>query len=185
MSRYPELAAKVDGFFARVIARYPTETKCNSGCSHCCHVRLTITGVEADAIDDLVATWSDDRKASLAENVAVAPPDRCVALTPDGRCLIYDARPIVCRSHGAPIRMKHPHSLPVIASPGAGGTRSTPEGSAESIETCRENFTTSGPAAVDPDCVLDQETLSAMVLAVDRDAGGDGTRFDLADVLSE
>jgi len=68
MSRYPELAAKVDGFFARVAARYPNETNCNKGCSHCCHVRLTVTGVEADAIFDEVAQWSDDRKAHLVEN---------------------------------------------------------------------------------------------------------------------
>jgi uncharacterized protein len=166
MSRYPELAAKVDGFFARVVSRYPNETKCNKGCSHCCHVRLTITGVEADAIYDEVASWSEDRKAQLAANVAAAAPDRCVALAPNGRCLVYEARPIVCRSHGAPIRMRSPGSLPVV-------------------ETCRENFTTHGPAAADADCILDQETLSAMVLAVDRDAGGDGARFDLADVLAE
>jgi hypothetical protein len=35
----------------------------------------------------------------------------------------------------------------------------------------------------DADCVIDQATLSAMVLAVDRDAGGDGGREALSDVL--
>ncbi len=63
-------------------------------------------------------------------------------------------------------------SLPVIASP-AGG--------AESIESCFRNFGTITP---DPDCVLDQTTLSALTLAVDRAGGGDGGRIDLADVIS-
>jgi hypothetical protein len=53
------------------------------------------------------------------------------------------------------------------------------------VQACPENFTARGPAAADPDCVIDQTTLSAMVLAIDRDAGGDGTRIDLAAVLAD
>lgn len=165
MSRYGELAAKVDGFFARAMARHSELMRCNSGCSHCCHVRLSITGVEAQAIRDEVVTWPADRRAALAANLAAAPADHCAALDATGRCLVYAARPIVCRSHGAPIRLTD-RSLPIVT-------------------TCRENFTEHGPAAADPDCILDQATLSALTLAVDRDAGGDGSRFDLATVLAD
>ena len=165
MSRYPELATKVDGFFNRVAERHGADMKCGSGCSHCCHVRLSITGVEAQAIREAVATWSTERQRALADNVASARA-HCAALDPNGRCLIYEVRPIVCRSHGAPIRMRDARSLPVVA-------------------VCSNNFTARGPDAADPDCILDQETLSAMLLAVDRDAGGDGTRIDLADLLAD
>ncbi len=165
MSRYPELAAKVDAFFARVMARHPDDMKCGTGCSHCCHARLTITRVEATAIRDELAQWPHERVEQLTANAAAAAPDRCVALDGSGRCLIYEVRPIVCRSHGAPIRMRDSRSLPVI-------------------ETCRDNFTSRGPDVAAADCILDQQTLSATVLAVDRDAGGDGTRFDLADVIT-
>lgn len=164
MSRYGELAAKVDGFFARAMARHGELMRCNSGCSHCCHVRLSITGVEAQAIRDEVVTWPAERRAALAANLAAAPVDHCSALDADGRCLVYAARPIVCRSHGAPIRLTQ-KSLPIVTS-------------------CRENFRDQGPAAADPDCILDQATLSALTLAVDRDVGGDGSRFDLATVLA-
>lgn len=161
MSRLGELHAKVDGFFARVVARHGDDMQCTTGCSDCCHVRLTITGVEAVAIRALVATWPNERRMRLAE---VGPEDRCAALDTDGRCKIYEARPIVCRSHGAPIRMRDPkRSLPVI-------------------ESCFRNFTRTEPA---PDCVLDQETLSALTLVVDRDAGGTGDRVDLAGLVSE
>jgi len=164
MSRYPELARKVDAFFARVEARHGSEMKCGTGCHDCCHVRLSITTVEADAIRDEVARWPEPRQRALTANAAAAPADRCAALDAHGRCLIYAARPVVCRSHGAPIRMRE-GSLPVITA-------------------CANNFTARGPAAAEPDCILDQETLSAMVLAIDREDGNDGSRIDLAELLA-
>ena len=158
MSRYHELAAKIDAFFARVAARHGADMACNSGCSDCCHVRLSVTAVEAAAIRDEVATWDTARRAELARTVAAAAPERCAALDGGGRCLIYGARPVVCRSHGAPIRMTR-RSLPVV-------------------ESCFRNFTSTTP---DPDCVLDQTTLSALVLAVN---GGNDGRADLAELLA-
>jgi uncharacterized protein len=165
MSRYPELASKVDAFFARARARHAGDMRCGSGCSHCCHVRLSITGVEADAIRAELATWPDDRRAELAAHARAAAADRCAALDGDGLCLIYAARPIVCRSHGAPIRLRDARSLPVV-------------------QACPDNFSRQGPAAADADCIIDQETLSALVLAVDRGAGHDGSRIDLTSLLA-
>lgn len=165
MSRYSELAAKVDGFFARVAARHGQDMACGTGCSDCCAVRLTVTAVEGEAIRDLIGELPADGRGRLAANVAAAPADRCAALDAAGRCLIYAARPIVCRSHGAPIKMRR-GSLPVV-------------------EACHRNFTRGGPAAADADCILDQTTLSALVLTVDRAEGGDGTRVDLAELLRD
>jgi uncharacterized protein len=159
VSRLGELHAKVDGFFARVQARHGDDMQCGSGCNDCCHVRLTITGVEAAAIRAHVESWPVEQRRALSPDDDL---DRCAALDADGRCRIYEARPIVCRSHGAPIRMRR-ESLPVI-------------------ESCFRNFTRTEPA---PDCVLDQETLSALVLAVDRDGGGDGSRVELAALVAE
>jgi Fe-S-cluster containining protein len=31
---------------------------------------------------------------------------RCSLLTADGACSVYEGRPIVCRSHGAPLKLK-------------------------------------------------------------------------------
>lgn len=157
MSRLGELTAKIDGFFARVEGRHGEDMQCQTGCSDCCHVRLSITGVEADAIRAHVAGLPAEVRARFGQG----PEDRCAALDARGRCLIYEARPVICRSHGAPIRMRR-GSLPVI-------------------ESCHRNFTHTEPAA---DCVLDQTTLSALTLAVDRDAGHDGSRADLAELLT-
>jgi len=154
VSRLAELTAKIDGFFARVEARHGDDMQCQTGCSDCCHVRLSITAVEADAI-----------RLHLASHPALVvneDPARCAALDSRGRCQIYEARPVVCRSHGVPIRLRE-RSLPVV-------------------RNCFRNFTHSEPQ---PDCVLDQETLSTLVLAVDRAAGHDGSRIELASLLSE
>ncbi|HTR53732.1 MAG TPA: YkgJ family cysteine cluster protein [Kofleriaceae bacterium] len=158
MSRYGELTAKVDAFFARVQARHGSDMQCGSGCSDCCHVRLSVTAVEAHAIRELVAAWPAEQRTALVERARAAAIDRCAALDDAGRCAIYTARPITCRSHGAPIRMR--------------------EGALPVVRTCFRNFTQTAP---DADCVLDQQTLSALVLAVnDRD----DARIDLAELLS-
>lgn len=164
MSRLAELSRKVDAFFARVAERHGTDMQCATGCSDCCHVRLTITSVEAAAIRAHVAGWSADRRRDLA---ATGPPDRCAALDAAGRCRIYEARPLVCRSHGVPIRMQR-GSLPVV-------------------QACHRNFTRTTP---DPDCILDQATLSATLLAVDADARAGShpdapARLELAGLLAE
>ncbi len=158
MSRYPELAAKVDAFFARVEARHGSDLQCQTGCSDCCHARLTVPRVEAQAITHELARWPAPRRAALAANAALST-DRCAALDPQGRCMIYEVRPLVCRSHGAPIRLR--------------------EGSLPVVRACFRNFP-GGPEHASPDCILDQQTLSAMVLAVN---GGDDTRVDLAELL--
>lgn len=159
MSRLDELHAKVDAFFARVEARHGDDMQCRTGCADCCRVRLTVTGAEAAGIRALVAGWPEARRRALAE---VGPPDRCAALDADDRCRIYAARPIVCRSHGVPVRMRR-GGLPVI-------------------EACHRNFTRIEPA---PECILDQETLSMLTLALDREAGGSGARVDLASLLAD
>ena len=66
MSRLGELTQKVDGFFARVTARHGTDMQCQTGCADCCHVRLTITTVEAAAIRALVTGWPSERRRALA-----------------------------------------------------------------------------------------------------------------------
>jgi hypothetical protein len=175
VSRLGELTQKVDAFFARVAGRHGTDMQCHTGCSDCCHVRLTITWVEAAAIRAYVAGLPGHARAALASS---GPADRCAALDAAGRCKIYDARPLVCRSHGVPIRLRQA-SLPVV-------------------QACHHNFRSTTP---DPDCILDQTTLSATLLAIDAQArapgdprdpragtagpAGAGSRVELATLLAD
>jgi hypothetical protein len=164
LDRYRELAAKVDAFFARVAARHPDDLRCAAGCDACCRQRLTVTTIEADAIAALIAALGDEARRRLGE--IARREDRCAALDDAGRCAIYAARPLVCRSHGVPIRTRNERGLPVV-------------------DACRLNFTARGPAAADPDCVLDQTTLSATLAMIDQVHTGkrDAARHELADVI--
>jgi hypothetical protein len=174
MSRYAELVAKVDVFFERVVSRHGPEMQCGSGCHDCCMVQLSVTQVEADAVRAELVTLSEEARARLRERARAPREDRCVALDDDGRCAFYEARPLVCRSHGAPIRMRDaahgPRALPVI-------------------DACPRNFP-SGLAAIEDACVLDQTTLSTLLYAVDleraRAAGLEaGRRVPLVEVVLE
>jgi hypothetical protein len=168
--RYVELAARVDAFFAKVLGRHRAEMACAPGCDACCHVRPTVTLVEADAVRAHLATLSAEERARIAARAAEPREDRCAALEDDGRCAVYAARPLVCRSHGVPVRLRDARSLPVVSA-------------------CEKNFVARGPAAADADCILDQETLSTVLAAVDaahaRARGRPpGVREDLAAVLA-
>ena len=173
LTPYRQLVAKVDGFFVRVRDRHGEQMRCGEGCSACCRTRLTITGIEAEAIGD----WARDRSEAERRTLAAAGraaigggADRCVALDQDDRCRIYPARPLVCRSHGVPVRLRGERSLPVITS-------------------CELNFTDGGPGRADPDCVLDQELVSTTLGLLERTraeaAGTAMVRRDLAEVLAE
>ena len=130
-----------------------------------------ITGVEATAA---LAAWSELSDERRAEVRATWRPDAtaCSALDRKGRCAIYAGRPLVCRSHGVPIRFQQPgKSLPVV-------------------ETCFRNFSIPGPASADADCILDQTTLSAMLLLIDKEDAllsgrTPGERFELAELLAD
>ena len=96
----------------------------------------------------------------------------CVALDEGGRCTIYAVRPLVCRSHGVPIRHREPgRSLPVL-------------------DACYRNFTDGALAAVPAEDQLDQNTLSTTLAAIDAafaDAAGTprGTRLELEELLAD
>lgn len=156
--------------------------QCQTGCADCCHVRLTITAVEAAAIRvyaaglpelvrrQLVADPCGGGTASKSVSVAGDTAsdnrgERCAALDASGRCTIYTARPLVCRSHGVPIRLRS-GSLPVV-------------------QACHRNFRRTTP---DADCVLDQATLSATLLAINAAENPSHTaddRVELAALLAE
>jgi Fe-S-cluster containining protein len=201
------LWGKVDSHFARVAGRVGAAMRCQAGCASCCVDGLTVTSVEAAALEALVAALPAAERAALGRDVArrqagvsseVDPDERsvrgtvrsstaaalppraprpgraaptgCVALDPQGGCRVYAARPLVCRSHGLPIRLREPGRLPVVTS-------------------CELNFVDGGAAATAPEDQLDQLTLSTILAAVDqehctRTAQPLGTRRSLIDLLS-
>lgn len=150
LERYAALAQKTDDFFQRVENRYAASMQCQSGCHDCCHVQLSVTAIERAVIAEGLKTLPPQLLRALAEQSRSPNPNRCSALDGAGKCMIYAFRPLVCRSHGLPIRMSA--SLPIA-------------GQAQ-ISACFRNFAADDVSALAPDCILDQQTLSAILLVL-------------------
>jgi hypothetical protein len=178
--RLTALFARVDDFFARVHGRFPDAdgVTCHAGCADCCHRRFSVTALEAEALAEALAALPDERRRALAERARGGDPGVCPALDPDGRCAVYAARPLICRTHGLPIRFAAPaehRSLPLAPTP--------------TLDACPKNFTGHDLAALPADVILDQTTLSTILGALDAAraaASGSprGERIAIADLLA-
>jgi uncharacterized protein len=153
--RLDELFAKVDAFFARARARHGESITCHAGCDDCCRRRFSVTALEADAIREHLAALPHADREALARRAIEGDPSACPALGPGGRCGIYAARPLICRTHGLPIRFAP------APSPGA---RSL---SLPMIDACPKNFAGEDLRAIEAVSVLDQGTLSTVLGALD------------------
>ena len=105
------LTADAERQFAGHLARFPLGSlACRPGCAYCCHVpRVLVTVPElaalAEAVRQLPPAAVEALRQRLDARADSDPPDAFVpaALPPcpllvEGRCLVYDARPLVCRA---------------------------------------------------------------------------------------
>ena len=144
------LFAKVEGFFTAAQTREGEAITCHAGCSDCCR-RFTVTGLEAEVIREGLEALPDARRDELARRADDDTTDVCPALDADGRCAIYAHRPVICRTHGLPIRFTEPRagrSLPML-------------------DACPKNFVGRDLAGVSAASVMDQTTLSTILGALD------------------
>lgn len=100
MNHYDQLLAKVDRFFESAAER-GADLRCGEGCTACCEVDLTLSPVEADRVRAMVSQLPEPVRATLRRRAQTSGRE-CVMLV-DGRCAIYVARPLVCRSQGLPL----------------------------------------------------------------------------------
>jgi Fe-S-cluster containining protein len=106
-TNYLQLQKKVDVQFQHLFQKHQTSMACVQGCHQCCLPDLTVSRIEADAIHQHLNQESTDLDLILdLETQNPHSGTRCSFLTKKGDCSIYDARPLVCRSHGVPHMIK-------------------------------------------------------------------------------
>lgn len=92
---YNALIESIDSYEARLFEKYRDQIKCSRGCSRCCIIE-SVFPIEA---------WNIYQKIkdnpSIMDGIKIKP-EQCLFLKDDA-CLIYDVRPVICRSHGYPI----------------------------------------------------------------------------------
>lgn len=103
---YTQLLEKVDRMFAGVFERHGSKFNCKKGCYSCCRADLSVCHVEASYITDWLAVRPDLRDKIHRREGMLNDASFCSLLDQEGACSIYEARPLICRSHGLPISWK-------------------------------------------------------------------------------
>jgi Fe-S-cluster containining protein len=167
LKSYLALVEKVDAFFGRVAGRYGGQIKCGPGCADCCRRIITLYPFE---IDRMMAAAAELDEAELEEVIRRArradnDPEAACPLLREDRCLIYQARPVICRTHGLPMLV-----------PGE-----------DSLSMCVYNL--KGLEHLDGDCVLDLKPVNQILATVNHliasSKGESPERVGVADAILE
>ena len=104
MQEYDNLRDKVDAQFGHIFDKHQSEMACTQGCHDCCAPNLSVTQVEAEMIKGFLKA-RPFRVENIKKLIESNPhhSTRCEFLKADGLCSIYEVRPLICRSHGAPV----------------------------------------------------------------------------------
>jgi uncharacterized protein len=143
LENYRALLQRVDEICQQTATRFASEISCRPGCDACCR-HLSIFAVEAAALHRALNQLPVKDAEFIRQAATDCPPDAPCPLLHDGLCLIYRARPIICRTHGLPL---------LVNRDGASG-----------VDFCPENF--QGAESIPGSAVIDLDRLNATLLAI-------------------
>ena len=102
LDNYNQLVTRVDALCHGIAADLGRQITCAAGCSSCC-IAITLFPVEAAAMRKELAALPAQQADKIRQHVSQhLDTERCPLLH-NHRCLLYAARPIICRTHGLPI----------------------------------------------------------------------------------
>ena len=102
LDNYRQLLARIDALCSAIQASLGDQITCSEGCSSCC-TAITLFPVEAAALREALDQLPEQEAEEIRQHIACqASGERCPLLS-HHRCLLYRARPIICRTHGLPI----------------------------------------------------------------------------------
>lgn len=152
LAQYRELRGRVDALFGEIQTRHPASFACKLGCHSCCKPGLTVNPLEREEIRRFLA-----ERPALAEELRALDRGnphrgkRCSFLRENGACGIYEVRPLVCRSHGAPLQFR-----PLDAKPGD-------ESAVRVRDVCPLNFTGEDLGKLPAGDVVNLDTLNTLL----------------------
>ena len=168
LAQYQELLQKVDAKFCEIQSKHPESFACQLGCHSCCKPSLTINSLEKEALKRfLEANPERVQKLRALEKANPHAGKRCAFLDETGACAVYEARPIVCRTHGAPLQFREgkPHNKEEIS---------------VFRDVCPLNFKTNNISLLAPDDVVNLDTVNTLLSLIQiRGFGKSEDRFKL------
>ncbi len=102
LENYHRLLEKVDNLCEGIATLLGDALTCHVGCSSCCQA-ISVFPVEAAAMIEAAGKLPAEQQAFLKQRLTLAPDDGRCPLLFNERCLLYQARPLICRTHGYPI----------------------------------------------------------------------------------
>jgi Fe-S-cluster containining protein len=102
LDNYRQLVAKIDHLCQGITVELGELITCSAGCSGCCSV-ITIFPVEVAALQDALEALPAQEAETIRQHVRQQASGEGCPLLFNQRCLLYRARPIICRTHGLPI----------------------------------------------------------------------------------
>jgi uncharacterized protein len=112
LRNYRDLLAKIDFICRGVETEYNEYLACHAGCDGCCR-HITLFPVEAAALGAALDKLPRAEAARIKSRGLGSNPDSPCPLLEGGLCLLYDARPIICRTHGLPLLTQQEGNLSV------------------------------------------------------------------------
>lgn len=103
LKNYTALVGRVDRHVQQVAQDFSHAIACQKGCDGCCRF-LSLFPVEAFALS-LAFSCLDKSSKDIAMAALEGQSKGCPLLV-QGECLLYPARPIICRTHGFPLVFK-------------------------------------------------------------------------------
>jgi len=144
LDNYFQMIARVDVLCRGIQDVLSGRITCREGCSSCC-TAITLFPVEAAALNAALEALPDARQAAIRRHVAEHTGGERCPLLEAHRCLLYSARPIICRTHG----------LPIIYS----------EGNQRKVDCCPLNLS-EGEQPVSGSAIIDLDRLNTLLVAV-------------------
>ena len=102
LTNYRLLVKSLDDHARRIAADYRAHMKCRKGCDGCCQ-HLSLSWVEGFALFDALRKSPKPIADIIHRKAAQAGADLECPLLEGHTCLLYDARPVICRTHGLPL----------------------------------------------------------------------------------
>ena len=125
---YRSILKRADQFFRATLEEQPQNFQCGKGCSFCCYGLFEISSADVAVLEEGLTALHPSRRQAIVRRAQTiltetAHPDLrectdsekksfyrrsaavgCPNLDSSGACMVYESRPLICRTFGLPLR---------------------------------------------------------------------------------